>query len=515
MENIIIVKKAIFETENRIAIFIPKKKDMIEKIRKVPKREWSNRHLCWHFPYNADNWGIFKSLFKDFSFDIRKEEAALVIAYAEMVSPPQLTLKNEPEKAVDNTMLSHQIESFESMCNTPNITQIEASKTLELISEKSNIIQQNDDSNKLLVTKADFWKGRLRLDFIYRPDWVKIIKQFENRRWHDDQKCWTIPHSPFTIDTLKRLFGHHLNINIEQNDDSIRPHFISPYKIETPPQYSDQITLLEERMILKRMSNTTIKTYKNHFKQFIAHYNSIKPEDITHQQILDYMLFRIKTHKISESDQNSIISAIKCYFELVLGRERTYYDLKRPNKAFKLPNVLSEDEMRRLLTATENIKHKCILLAIYSAGLRLSELTNLRKQDLLLDDKLICVKSGKGKKDRMTLLSDTLLQYLDIYYQHHKPIYWLFEGQEGGQYSNRSVQKILRDSVVKSNVNPLATVHTLRHSFATHLINKGVSLRHIQELMGHEKSTTTEIYTHLTGDQLKIVKSPLDNLNFQ
>jgi integrase/recombinase XerD len=167
----------------------------------------------------------------------------------------------------------------------------------------------------------------------------------------------------------------------------------------------------------------------------------------------------------------------------------------------------------RLLKATENIKHKCILLTIYSAGLRLSELIKLRKQDLLLDQKMIAIKGGKGKKDRFTLLSDKLLSHLTIYYEHYKPTYWLFEGQEGGQYSNRSVQQILRKAVEISGVNPLATVHTLRHSFATHLIHKGVSLRHIQELLGHESSKTTEIYTHLTGDQLRVVKSPLEGLD--
>lgn len=168
----------------------------------------------------------------------------------------------------------------------------------------------------------------------------------------------------------------------------------------------------------------------------------------------------------------------------------------------------------KLLQAVENLKHKCILLAIYSGGLRLSEVTNLRLADIRRDDKSIFVKAGKGKKDRYTLLSKMLLAQLDIYFQHYKPSYWLFEGQTGGQYSNRSVQCILRDAVTKSGVNPFCTVHTLRHSFATHLILNGHDSTYIQKLLGHEKPETTAIYIHLTGEQIRQIESPLDKLNF-
>ena len=138
----------------------------------------------------------------------------------------------------------------------------------------------------------------------------------------------------------------------------------------------------------------------------------------------------------------------------------------------------------------------------------------MRLADIRRADKSIFVKAGKGKKDRFTLLSDTLLKELAIYYQHYKPSYWLFEGQTGGQYSARSVQNILKDAVVKSGVNPFATVHTLRHSFATHLVLEGVDILSVQKLMGHESPETTEIYVHLTGEQIRRIQSPLDKLKF-
>jgi integrase/recombinase XerD len=516
MDNILIVKKAIFETENRIAVFIPKQSDLMDKIKKVPNRKWSMRHFCWHFPYNADNWGIFKSLFKDFIFDIKNEEAPLEIPYAEMVLPPQLTLKNQPDKAIDTTNRIHKNVSVETAPITTHIVQIETPIKPESIVEKSPVIQKNAAPDKLLVTTAAFWKGRLRLDFIYRPDWVDKVKKLENRRWHVDHKCWTVPHSPYIIDCLKKHFGDALTIDILKKEVEAlhnaptKPHYV----VETPPQYKDEITKLEEKLILKRYSHTTIKTYKNHFAHFLYYYNNIPPADITKEQIIQYMLYRIKTHKISESAQNTLINAIKCYYEQVLGRDRTFYDLQRPKRPFQLPNVLSQEETLKLLESVENLKHRCILMAIYSGGLRLSEVINLRIMDIKRDDNCIFIKAGKGKKDRFTLLSPVFLSHLGIYLETYKPAYWLFEGQTGGQYSPRSVQNILRDAVTKSGVNPFATVHTLRHSFATHMVLDGENLIAIQDLLGHESPETTQIYIHLSGEQMKKIQSPLDKLKF-
>ena len=193
------------------------------------------------------------------------------------------------------------------------------------------------------------------------------------------------------------------------------------------------------------------------------------------------------------------------------GREKAYYDL-RPKKPKKLPNVLSVEEVVRLFNVIDNLKHRCILKTIYSGGLRLSEITYLRIADIHSDRMQIFVHGGKGKKDRYTTLSKGLLKDLRAYFLEYRPEYWLFEGQTGGQYSVRSVQAVLKKAVKKSKINPYATVHTLRHSYATHLLEQGTSLRHIQELLGHENSSTTEIYTHVSNHEKQQVISPLDRL---
>ena len=173
---------------------------------------------------------------------------------------------------------------------------------------------------------------------------------------------------------------------------------------------------------------------------------------------------------------------------------------------------MSIEEVRRLFAAVSNLKHRCILKIVYGGGLRLGEVVNLRLSDIRSDWLQVFINDGKGKKDRYTTLSATFLEELRGYFQEYCPQHWLFEGQSGGQYSKRSVQAILRKAVDKSKVNPLCMVHTLRHSYATHLLESGVSLRHIQELLGQADSKTTERYTHVSTAEKQRITSPLDRI---
>lgn len=199
--------------------------------------------------------------------------------------------------------------------------------------------------------------------------------------------------------------------------------------------------------------------------------------------------------------------------EKVLGRPlRTYY-VQRPKKERVLPNVLSEEEVATILKCAENLKHKAMLSLIYSSGLRLGELINLTIHDIDSKRMLIIIKQGKGKKDRVSLLSVKVLEILREYFKKYKPKDYLFEGQFGEQYSPTSVQKVFKIAKQKAGIKKKATVHTLRHSFATHLLEHGTDLRYIQSLLGHQSPKTTEIYTHITKRGLDKIKSPFDNLD--
>lgn len=201
------------------------------------------------------------------------------------------------------------------------------------------------------------------------------------------------------------------------------------------------------------------------------------------------------------------------FYTAVAEQEEKVQGLFQPKKQQKLPNVLLESEVAALLRAVDNPKHRCILMLIYSAGLRLGEAIGLRLTDLQPEQNRLFVRGGKGKKDRCTLLSAKVWEQLKTYLEVHQPLEWVFEGQTGGQYSDRSVQEIFTRAKLRAQINPSATVHTLRHSFATHLLEKGVDLRYIQELLGHESSKTTEIYTHITHKGWDKIKSPIDDLD--
>lgn len=257
-------------------------------------------------------------------------------------------------------------------------------------------------------------------------------------------------------------------------------------------------------------SEHTVKSYRLVLIDFLKYFENSEFEQLEKSDIEKYMFDRIKHQKISTSKQNIMIHAIKFYYEKVLGRPRELYELTRPKSSKSLPNVLSVEEVQRIINAPENLKHQVILYAMYSAGLRISEVINLRVEDIHPDEGYIFIKDAKGKKDRQTVLSEVFVEKLEVYLKRYKPSYWMFEGQEGGQYSTSSIQKIFRRAVDVAHVNPWATPHTLRHSFATHLLQNGVNLRYIQSMLGHASSKTTEIYTHVMHVNNRTILSPLD-----
>ncbi len=268
-----------------------------------------------------------------------------------------------------------------------------------------------------------------------------------------------------------------------------------------------------EKLTQKRYSPNTIKTYVSYMRSFMEEFEGRNLGTITTQEINAYILRLIRSRGISSSQQNQRISAIKFYYEKVLGRKKAYYHLNRPKKEKGLPKILTVEEVELILKHCRNIKHKCILMTLYSGGLRRSELINLKITDIDSRRMLIRISDSKGNKDRHTLLSEKLLKLLRDYYKFYKPAYWLFEGQGGGPYSATSIANILRKALKKARINKHATPHTLRHSFATHLLEQGINLRYIQEILGHSSTKTTEIYTHVSSKQLTKIQNPLDNLN--
>ncbi|MDQ2180825.1 site-specific tyrosine recombinase/integron integrase [Marinifilum sp. D714] len=268
-----------------------------------------------------------------------------------------------------------------------------------------------------------------------------------------------------------------------------------------------------EKLEQKRYSSQTIKIYTSYFKDFQNHFDSKDLKQINPEMINEYLLKLIKEKNISGSQQNQRINAIKFYYEKVLGNDREYYKIDRANKPKKLPTVLSKLEVKTIINCCTNKKHKCILSLIYSAGLRRSELINLKLTDIDSTRGLIIIKSAKGNKDRVSLLSPRLINELREYYKQYKPKVYLFEGQDiGTKYSTTSVANVLKQACSKAKIKKRVSPHTLRHSFATHLLEQGTDLRYIQNLLGHSSSKTTEIYTHVSTQNIGKIKNPLDDM---
>lgn len=381
---------------------------------------------------------------------------------------------------------------------------------------------------KITVSKSPFSKRRLNLDCPFgRRHWSDKIRQLPGRRWHYSTKKWSIPFERPIVMQLIHLLGSHLVFDFDwQNalSTSSSPSIFNKAAPLVPSNYStsdpqlnlaqqEALLQFDEQLQIKRYSFTTIKSYKYQLRKFLWFYAAFQPNDITEQQIKEYLLHLINVEQVSRSTQNQAINAIKFYYEQVLNQERKTYYIDRPKRSRALPQVLSQSEVQRLISSVDNLKHRCILLMIYSAGLRLSEVVNLRLQDIQSDRKSIFIKDSKGNKDRYSLLSQKVLTLLHQYYKQYHPQYWLFEGQHGGQYGKRSVQNLFMRAKLKSRINPLATVHTLRHSFATHLLEQGTDIRYIQQLLGHQNIKTTTIYTHISQKHMEQIESPLDRLD--
>ena len=350
--------------------------------------------------------------------------------------------------------------------------------------------------------------GAHRIKFFIPPsakDWRAKIKAIPGRFYHREQKLWSIANTKENQLLLKQTFGKAVEYQTPEKRKALP-------KVELSEKMKIELSKVQEKIILKGYSHSTWKSYRGALVYFFKYFEQRELKDVTKAEIESYVAKWIVKYKISETKQNSIINAIKFYYEQILEMPREYYEIQRPKKSKTLPGVLSMSEVKSILAQPENLKHKAILYTIYAGGLRLSELLNLRIEDIRSADGYIFIKGAKGKKDRRTILSAHLLQLLREYYKKYKPAYWLFEGQAGGKYSASSVQSIFRTAVKKSKVNPWATVHTLRHSFATHLLQEGTNLRYIQGLLGHSSPKTTEIYTHLLKVDNSVVKSPLDVL---
>lgn len=263
---------------------------------------------------------------------------------------------------------------------------------------------------------------------------------------------------------------------------------------------------------LRNYSPNTIKTYTSWFVVFLTHFPDHKPSRISHHEIKEFLLRYRNSNHWSATVQNQLINSIKFFYEKVLRLEHAVYDLPRAKKPQQLPTVFSESEILSIIKSTENLKHKTILCLAYAAGLRISEIINLKIDDIDSKRMVITLRQAKGRKDRQVMLSEKLLIMMRAYYKKYRPKTWMFEGQGGEQYGSRSISKVMEHCKQKAGIRKKGSIHALRHSFATHLLEGGTDLLSIKELLGHNSLRTTMLYTHVSKKHLSKIQSPLDKL---
>ena len=374
---------------------------------------------------------------------------------------------------------------------------------------------------------------RIRVDFPYNNALTLKIRQIPDARWSRTLGAWHIPNNEESYDQLTQLFPdiellkNYFNVRISRIESV--PIFAAPSReMENPDYLSTQsntilpgldaeslkeIEQFRRWMEHKRYSDSTVKTYVMAITTFLRFIKPKTSAEATNADMQNFVYQYMIPRKLSFSYQNQAVNASKLFFKIIKDSVLITEQLERPRREHKLPNVMSKEEVALILRVLHNHKHRTMLSLIYSCGLRRGELLELKPSDVDSKRGLLIIRQGKGRKDRVVPLSERTILMLREYYKSYRPKTWLFEGQNAGeQYSERSLEMVLKHAVAAANIKKPVTLHWLRHSYATHLLENGTDLRYIQEILGHKSSKTTEIYTHVSTQSIKKIKSPFDDL---
>ena len=559
--------KIIHRNESRIKIDFAYDAVVVKKLRVIHDARWSRTLKSWHIPCTKEAFEQLKSLFPDVEYqnlstelhtEQSKDRATLNEATPEIdirlsklvlkkpnVGKEQSTDIKTPNRTVKLSEIKISFTTkriFVQLPKNETDTQFLTSfryvhwdnnnrqwiipnygKNLELLKSYfqnrtvtlSELHDEKITEAKTAMAEADKVKVLniqnriLRIYFTYNRTLIEEIKKIALSRWNSAENCWTIPYNEQNAEKTRELAKNNgLKWDyqiISKTEGTPRQPKHAGY-LRCPKAYTEKLKEL-------RYSINTQHVYTDLFEEFINYYPDEAPDNISEEEIIAFLRYLVNERKISTSYQNQSINSIKFYYERVLGGKRKIYLIERPRKEKYLPEVLSEEEVAAILKSITNIKHKALIMTIYSGGLRITELINLRIKDIDSNRMQIRIEQSKGKKDRYTLLSKKTLITLRQYFSEYKPKVWLFEGEGGGQYTDSSIYQIFKKALAAAGIKKKVSIHSLRHSFATHLLENGTDLRYIQSLLGHSSSKTTEIYTHITTKGFDQIKNPLDKLD--
>lgn len=389
--------------------------------------------------------------------------------------------------------------------------------------------------NEKIVLKPINHRGQesIALSYASSPSLNGIVRRLKKVKWSQTNRCWYVPLNREAYNEIIHILKGKAKLDTTALKAYLEKKKTITKTLPTPAKKSiakpialtaawrlspDNLLALEkfvEQLKLKAYSNSTITTYRNEFIQLLRLIKNKPVDDLTTDELRRYMVYAMENEGIKENTAHSRLNALKFYFEQVLGREKFFWDIPRPKKPLQLPKVLGEDELEKLFKALGNLKHKAMLFTAYSAGLRVSEVAALKLKHIDSGRMQILVEQAKGKKDRYVSLSPVLLDILRSYIKaaNPKPKIYLFESkQTGDAYPARTIQRIFQLAKSTSGLKKEVGIHSLRHSFATHLLEKGTDIRYIKDLLGHFDIKTTERYLHVSKKELVNIVSPLDDL---
>ena len=367
---------------------------------------------------------------------------------------------------------------------------------------------------KLSIEKHD-GEERLFADFPYDRNLIQSIKEIPGARWSQTKKLWHFNLNRQMVELLKQKVSELAKIDFsllktqwKELDAKEKEEKFADINTETVKALDYYKLWMEQ----KRYSPQTVKNYMNQIIQFFTYYQPRSYKELTVEDVERYNHEVIIKNGLSVSFQKNLVGTIKLFYAQMQNTRMDLQKLQRPFRENKLPEVLSKEDVQKIIGATNNIKHKALLSVAYACGMRRSEVLNLKLKDLDSTRKLIRIAQAKGKKDRYVCFGTKLRNLLAEYYKQYKPKVYLFEGQYEQQYGARSFELVLKHCLAKTNIKKKVTLHTLRHSFATHLLEAGTDIRYIQELLGHSSPKTTMIYTHVSSKKLSEIQSPFDDL---
>ncbi len=365
-------------------------------------------------------------------------------------------------------------------------------------------------------------EGSLVIKFLgrYDPAWVEELRTYGKCYYDKKRKEWFLPWKKITCDSLadyfasngvavdirKLVVSEELKAERKNKGDEIRAKQLGRKAL-------DGLDAMELYLDENRYSTRTRESYLSAIEFFFRYFSPKDPMEITEDEISLFLYNHIVKLGYSASYQNQMVSAVKVFY-MIGGKGKVNPALLgRPRRGRALPKVFSKEEVSSILNATRNIKHKALLWLVYSCGLRRSEVTNIKLTDLDRNRGIIQIREAKGMIDRIVPVSVKVWEKLDEYIRAYTPRVYVFEGQTGGRYSVESVYHVFKDALMRAGINKEVGIHSLRHSYATHLHENGLDIRYIQELLGHKSTKTTEIYTHVSRRNLVQVRSPIDDLD--